>query len=149
MDRRETLNIANAKIIFRNFAGERTAYNREGDRNFCVIIEDEEDARRLAEDGWNIKLLKPRDPEDTPKHYLQVKVSFDNIPPRAYLIAGENKTLLNEASIDCLDYSDLVKVDLVITPYMWDVNGKTGIKAYLKIGYFTIDEDPFASQYNF
>ena len=149
MERRETLNIANAKIIFRNFAGERTAYNREGDRNFCVIIEDEEDARRLAEDGWNIKLLKPRDPEDTPKHYLQVKVSFDNIPPRAYLIAGENKTLLNEASISCLDYSDLIKVDLVITPYMWDVNGKTGIKAYLKIGYFTIDEDPFASQYDF
>lgn len=149
MERRKMLNIANAKIIFRNFSGERSSYNREGDRNFCVIIEDEEDARRLEEDGWNIKALRLRDPEDTQKYFLQVRVNFDKYPPMAYLVSGEHKTLLDEASISCLDYSDLIKVDLVISPYTWDVNGKTGIKAYLKIGYFTIDEDPFASQYDF
>lgn len=148
MDRRETLSIENATILFPHFAGEKTTYNREGDRNFCVLIEDDELAERLLEDGWNVKLLKPRDPEDMPKRYIQVRVSFDNYPPRAYLISGETKTLLDEESIDCLDYSDFSNVDLVISPYHWNINGKSGIKAYLKIGYFTV-EDPFASRYNF
>lgn len=142
----------NARLIFRNFEGREEKYNRKGDRNFGLIIEDPEVAQQLAEDGWNIKELTPKnndDYDDTPEiiYWLPVTVRFDNVPPKVMLVTRRKKTRLNEDNINTIDYANIAKVDLTVTPYDWEVNGKSGTKAYLQTMYVTINEDEFADKY--
>ena len=144
----DRIKIENAHIMFRNFAGQEGQYNRKGDRNFCVRLDDEESVDNLKADGWNVKSFIPKsEDEPTEVFYLPVDVSYKTVPPKITMISGNTQTILDEESVECLDYADIKNVDLIINPYSWEVNGKSGIKAYLKTMYVVIEEDEFASKY--
>lgn len=139
--------IENARIGFRNFAGEAGKFNASGNRNFCVFLDDEEMAKQLESDGWNIRWLKPRDEGDKEQGYLQVSVTYSNFPPKIVLINSKSKTTLDENNVNILDWAEIDNVDVIIRPYNWEVNGKSGVKAYVKSMYVTIVEDNFESKY--
>ena len=145
-----TVLMEGVRIIFRNFSGKEGQFNREGDRNFAVLIDDAT-ATAMAEDNWNIKWLQPRegdDEEGTPQAYLPVSVNFKGRPPRIVLITSRGRTNLDEDSVEMLDWADIINIDLIVRPYEWNVNGKTGIKAYLQSIYATIEEDALEQKYN-
>lgn len=146
---RGILQIDEARLInsHRNFSGAGSKYNREGDRNFSVAIDDPEIAEALLEEGWNVKIKPPREEGDTPLMYLPVKIKFNDRGPAVYLITGSRKNELNEETIDCLDNIDILSVDLDIRPYDWEVNGKTGRTAYLQAIHVIQEVDRFAERY--
>ena len=140
------ISIENARILFRNFAGKESKFNAKGKRNFCLLL-DSDVAEELKDIGWNVKYLNPRDPEDPPQAYIQVAVAFDNFPPNIWMITGNKKTKLDEDSVSVLDYAEIENIDIIIRPYTWEVNGKGGIKAYVKNMYVTIVENEFEKKY--
>jgi hypothetical protein len=143
------IKIEDAQIIFRNFSGEKSQYNKDGKRTFSVILTDLDLVDQLRRDGWRPKPLKPRDEDDAEERYhLPVVVGFGKIKPLIHCHTSANSTLLDEETVGMLDIVDIVGVDLVLRPYEWDVQGDTGIKAYLKTMHVTIEEDEFASKYN-
>ena len=144
---RGILQIEEARIIFRNFSGEGSKYNREGDRNFAVIIPDEEIKDQLVENGWNVKIKPPRDEDDSPFMYLPVKIRFNHRGPGIYLVSGDKVTRLNEETIGMLDEVDIKSVDMDLRPYDWEVNGKTGRSAYLQALNVIQNIDRFAARY--
>lgn len=144
---RGILQIDDARIIYRNFSGTPSKFNREGDRNFAVVIPDQETADRLIADGWNIKIREPRDEDDIPFIFLPVKVKFNDRGPNAYLQTGNKMNRLDEESISCLDDVDIRSVDLDIRPYDWNVNGKTGRTAYLQSISVIQNIDRFAARF--
>lgn len=137
----------NCRIIFKNFKGEQSQYNRAGDRNFCVVIEDLDEAEAMKQDGWNVKYLPPMDEGGQETAYLPVAVSFKYNPPTIVMYSSKGRTPLDEESIGVLDYMQFENVDLLVNPYNWEVNGKTGVKAYVKSMYVTVQEDVLAKKY--
>lgn len=144
---RGILQIDDARIIFRNFSGAPSKYNREGDRNFAVIIPNQELADRLIEDGWNVRINDPRDEGDAPFMFLPVKIKFNDRGPSVYLKTGNRMNKLDEESVDILDNIDILSVDLDIRPYDWEVNGKTGRSAYLQSICVTQEIDRFMDRF--
>jgi hypothetical protein len=138
--------LRDCRICYRNFSGKATKFTPEGRRSFSVIL-DENLGKELLEAGWNVKMKPSRDPEDGMFCTLPVTVRFDILPPRIYLISGNVKTELDEDSVNALDYAEIEKIDLTINPRHYDVNGKTGIKAYLKSMYVTVVQDELAAEY--
>lgn len=139
--------IEDARIIYRNFAGAPSKFNREGDRNFAVIVPNQEIADELIANGWNVKIKPPREEGEDPFMFMPVKVKFNNRGPAAYIKSGENVTRLNETTISVLDDIDIMSVDMDIRPYDWDVNGKQGRTAYLQAINVIQNVDRFGERY--
>ena len=140
------VNIENAKLRFRNFTGEPTKFNKNGGKRTFSVVLDEETAKNLMDDGWNVKVWEPEG-ADEPIYHLPVECSYNLYPPKIWMISGNKKTLLSEDTIAALQYAEFSNVDLIIRPYCWEVQGKSGVKAYVKSMYVTIVEDEFEKKY--
>ena len=133
--------IEGANIWARNFKGEEhLPYNPKGRRNFCLSL-DPELAKDMIDEGWNVKY----DRDDQP--YIPVAVRYDKYPPKIYKVTSRGKTLLDEDLVGDLDDDEIVNVDLILRPYCWDVNGSSGVKAYVKDMYVTIQENALSDKY--
>lgn len=150
---RNVLQIDDARITFRNFSGVATAYNRAGDRNFALIIPDQEMATALMDDkneygvSWNVKIKEPREEGDEPFIYLPVKVNFGGRGPKVHLICGNSRTRLDEDTIGLLDEIDIQSVDLDIRPYDGTGNYGPYRSAYLQAMYVTQAVDRLDMKY--
>lgn len=142
MAKKEQVSIENAQLIFRNFAGVEGKYNHAGDRNFCVLIDDDI-AKELSDRGYTVKYLKPREEGDKEQAYIKIKVSYRFTPPNVYLVSSNGKTRLTEENIDMADWITIKNADLIFNGSPYDVNGKQGLSAYLKTLYIVIEEDEF------
>lgn len=149
MAKLEPITIEDARILFKNFAGVGGPYNKEGDRNFSVIIPpDSVDALRA--DGWNIKQLRPREEGDLPAFHLPVTVFFGgpkSRPPKIVMITSRGRTDLDENTAMVLDWARIKHVDLIVRPYEWNINGRSGVTAYLRTIFVTIEEDYLEQKY--
>lgn len=148
----KNITIEDAKITFRNFSGRESLYNPKGNRNFCVLI-DENMANSLLEDGWNIRYLPQREDDETPQAYLQVHIRFDVLPPKIIIITSKGKNALSDDTVASLDWAEIENIDLIIRPYNWVRNENTkketrGIKAFVKSMYITISEDFLEKKYS-
>lgn len=151
--------IKDARIMFRNFSGSPSKFNREGDRNFALVIPEESMAIDLTNAGWNVKRLEPREEGDDPTYYIQVAVKYDNassgfVPPKkrrnpkiVLIDSHGQKKLISEEVVGEFDNADFERIDVSVRPYNWEMNGMSGVKAYLKTMYVTLRKDEFEDDY--
>lgn len=165
------LAIENAKLVFRNFSGAEKEYNRAGDRNFSVVIEDVNQAVELYNQGWNVQ-VRGSNPEvkaalkafrtfpekvdyimtnnlvEDSMFHLKVAVRYDKRKPLVELFTkARKKTLLDEDSIGQLDKAIILSADVTINPSRWQTSQGSGVKAYLSTARILIQEDPFAEKW--
>ena len=150
---RNILQIDDARIVLSNFRAACGRFNKEGDRNFAVVIPNQEMAESLLNDtnqygaGWNVKIKAPREEGDDPFIYLPVKVKFNNRGPVIYLESGSNRIRLTEDTVSMLDEIDILNVDMDIRPYDDEINGKPFRSAYLQSMLVRQEIDRFAARF--
>lgn len=149
---RGTLQIDNARIIWTNFAGKEKQYDREGDRNFTLVFDDEELVDELIDKGWNIRKRVTTDENGDDSLFMTMKVKLSYRPdgsggPKAYLWSNGHRTVLDDESIGCLDQIDRGEVNLDIRPHDWEYHGKTGRTARLNVIEVFQNVDRFEERY--
>lgn len=150
---RGILQIDDARITYKNFEGRGDKFNREGDRNFALIIPTQEIADALLDDkndygvSWNVKIKAPRNEGDDPFIYLPVKVRFTERGPIVYLKSGRNRQRLTDETIEILDKIAINYIRMDIRPYDDVINGKPFRAAYLHSMEVVQEIDRFTAEY--
>ena len=137
------------KSSFRTLAADPASITRKATETSALSSTTQD----LAEAGWNVRILKPRDDDEVPNHYIPVAISFrsfPSIPPAdVCLISGGNMTHLTEDTINVLDGAEAINIDLTIRPRYFtdDKTGEERIKAYLHDMYVTVAKNRLAEKY--
>lgn len=144
--------VENGKFIFdTNFAGDPKKDRFGSDeRKANLVIPDIDLARELIDEGFNVRLTKPRVGEEegfVPRYFVKVKLNYKSTwPPKVYLVTDEDKSvLLDEESVACLDDIWVDRVNAVLNRY----EGPNGKSLYVKSMevYQKVDDDPISAKY--
>lgn len=144
----------NMEIFYLNFEGKEGKYNQPGERNFALAL-DEETAAEMLADGWNVKRTKVHEdelaenPEAVGRPWLPVAVEYrKGKPPKVVMVTSRGRTVLTEETVGLLDAADISNVDLIVSAFAWsNPMGDSGIKAYLRSMFVTIEEDELELKY--
>ena len=136
-------NLSNRNIIFRNFSGRPSQYNKNGDLKFTLVINEPETAQKLASHGWNVKCKPPKNEGDEPFCTLDVKIRLDLewARPKIKMFTRTGSVWINEDNIKLFDDAEFETVDLVLRQYAWkNGRGESGVSAQLSEMYARIAE---------
>lgn len=143
---RDVVEFTGVKIIHRNLSGVQKEYNRAGNRNFSIVLTEDE-ADMLIERGFNVRVRPGQNDPSERFCFLPVTVSYNHIPPKIYRVTRDKMVLLTEANVGVIDSSDILNVDLSVNARHWEINGNQGIKPYVSVMYVEVEEDAFADKY--
>lgn len=137
------------KIGFRNFAGNPDQFNPQGGKRSFLVYLEEDAAQEMEKANLPVKRTKEREDGSGNKPFIRVKVNMNGRPPRVVLITnqGKKQTMLDEDMLEMADYSEIEKVDVLVSPWWYDFNGSEGWTFYLQAIYMTIAEDYLTRKY--
>lgn len=136
-------NLTNRHIIYRNFSGKPSQYNKNGDRKFTIVIDDPENAQRVASYGWNVKAKPSKNDGEEPFCTLEVKVRLDLewARPKIKQFTRNASIWITEDNIGNFDDVEFERVDIVLRQYAWkNMKGEAGVSAQLGEMYAKIAE---------
>lgn len=126
--------VKNACIMFTNFAGEKDRFNN-GMPQFNLVLS-KEAADDLRSDGWNIRMMPPREEGDEPTYMTNINVSFGNgrrdpvVKLYSSLDGKRSCRQLSRDTLGILDDIRLERINLRIGSFNYDGDRYT-MKGYL------------------
>lgn len=150
------LQLKGAKVLggtFKNFSGTKTKYNAEGNRNFCVRIDDPELATTLSEDGWNIKIRPARDEDEDALYYVKCNLRDNSkVPPDVYSVQERGgrlvRTKVEPENWGIFDTLYIESIDVELTPWKSkDADPDDPYGAYVKTLFVHVPNNDFANMY--
>ena len=141
----QQLTLENVRISFPNFGGKVTDKNKNGSREYNVLL-DPEVGFELAQQGWNVKKL-PTEEEPNNCPYLPITLSNGPIVQpwiKIVLVNNGHGIIVQPDDAEQLALMDGVttaaRANVILSPYHWTVNGNSGIKAYTNKLYIYVDD---------
>lgn len=135
-------NLSNRDIIYRNFSGKPSQYNRNGNLKFSIVIDPAMSAK-LAKEGWNVKTRPGKNNDEEEFCTLEVRVRFDLsfARPKIKQFTRGGSVTINEHNIANFDDAEFECADIVLRQYAWtNPAGEAGISAQLAEMYVRLEE---------
>lgn len=142
---KDVIKIEKAQIVYHDFSNKNPWTSGP---SFGVRI-DGRKAKKMIKDGWNVKTMTVK---NKLIWFLPVSINHNfhqgnEIEPKIYMqvLDGKNNIeTVDEFRYKFLDFVTIEYSYLVIIGYHWTINKpskKSGIKAFLKEGYFSVNKN--------
>lgn len=151
-ERPGVVTLYHAEVPFKNFIGAPTKFKKDGEQpNFTCIIS-EQDAETLKAQQWSgVGVIAPRDPADSVRHRINIKVGFRKNPNLAFKYENDSRLHpITEETLSLLQSLNILYVDVSFEPSYWSrPTGEYGFTPYVTTLVATVSEDPLAREYGF